>query len=698
MWGVPWRVDPNHEGCDGFAVVKKDTGKLVACHPTREKANAQMRALYANEARTAAAIGELAAELLEETGEALLAAPTPATIARRRAFDESKVARYPKGTPVSGPAGGGRFKVKTNASGRFEVVAPNGKKVAETTDEAEAQDLARNRNVETSKMGQIADMPDDALRELAARRDADAHRLLVDEKNMSGYVQAKQDVDLANDELTRRQLAGVEVEPGLRARFEEIERKYAAAPKQYDNTLGTRKITPLGNDRWEVSSQDGSYGRHEYPVFRGSRDDVMRFVQRDISQERDRAATYKSFDSTRNLPGIDTAGRPSLAGEFSKIPNEWAVEQGYAVWNDPPDREPGFRGRHDIGDAPTIRWRQDVQPERVLVHYLGGRKPPADFPLGSKGWEQFMYGRKLPPGSTPQEREAMKLLRGRTKADRAEIARRLTAALAACGFVVADVDVDEALVAAVQPELDELATVLQEHGHKFELWEEGLTAAVEIPDAPPRAYFEDPGLDRPTPLTVTSDGRVYGHLALWDSCHIGDPGGPGVCVAPPRSSSGYTLFHLGEVETAEGEAIPVGKITLGTGHASLQASRGAAAAHYDNTGSVVADVRAGEDRHGIWFSGALRKVTSEAIRALRASQLSGDWRRYRNGLELVAALAVNTPGFPVPRVAALVSPELDGDDRLSLVAAGIFEPLPMSQLEVDARIEALAIMADVAEL
>jgi hypothetical protein len=81
----------------------------------------------------------------------------------------------------------------------------------------------------------------------------------------------------------------------------------------------------------------------------------------------------------------------------------------------------------------------------------------------------------------------------------------------------------------------------------------------------------------------------------------------------------------------------------------------AAASHYDNTGTVAADVRAGEDEYGIWVAGALRStLTDEQIREFRAAPLSGDWRRIGGRLELVAALAVNTPGFPVPRTRARV--------------------------------------------
>lgn len=34
---------------DRFCVIKDDDGSKAGCHPTRDKANAQMRALYANE-------------------------------------------------------------------------------------------------------------------------------------------------------------------------------------------------------------------------------------------------------------------------------------------------------------------------------------------------------------------------------------------------------------------------------------------------------------------------------------------------------------------------------------------------------------------------------------------------------------------------------------------------------------------------
>jgi hypothetical protein len=49
-----------------------------------------------------------------------------------------------------------------------------------------------------------------------------------------------------------------------------------------------------------------------------------------------------------------------------------------------------------------------------------------------------------------------------------------------------------------------------------------------------------------------------------------------------------------------------------------------------------------------WFAGALRPgLAKEDMRTVRAAPLSGGWRQIDGNLELVAALAVNLPGFPI---------------------------------------------------
>lgn len=200
---------------------------------------------------------------------------------------------------------------------------------------------------------------------------------------------------------------------------------------------------------------------------------------------------------------------------------------------------------------------------------------------------------------------------------------------------------------------------------------EGMSlVASAAPVVPPSAWFANPGLDGPTPLTITADGRVFGHLAVWGTCHTGYPG---QCISPPSSPSSYSYFLTGAVLTAEGTEVPVGQITLDTTHARPSASAAQAIEHYEHTGYAVADITVGEDAHGVYFSGALRPgVTDEQKRILRASPLSGDWRTFRRngGLELCAALAVNFQGFPVPRPQGLVA----SGQMQSLVASGMLAP------------------------
>ncbi len=189
--------------------------------------------------------------------------------------------------------------------------------------------------------------------------------------------------------------------------------------------------------------------------------------------------------------------------------------------------------------------------------------------------------------------------------------------------------------------------------------------AAAIPTAPPEAWFKDPQLTGPTALVVEDDGRVYGHIAVWGTCHIGQVG---KCVEPPTSPSNYAYFRTGVLRTAEGTSVAVGHLTMGTGHAGPRDSANAAAEHYDNTGTVFSDVAAGEDAHGIWVAGALRPgITAEQVRVARSAPISGDWRTIRGSLELVGALAVNVPGFPVPRPRGLLA---SGEVR-SLQASGV---------------------------
>jgi hypothetical protein len=241
----------------------------------------------------------------------------------------------------------------------------------------------------------------------------------------------------------------------------------------------------------------------------------------------------------------------------------------------------------------------------------------------------------------------------------------------------------------------------------------GLVAGM-IPVTPPKEWFDNPKLTKPTALTVTDDGKVYGHIAAWHVDHIGMAFG----TKPPRSRSSYAYFHTGVVKTEEGADVPVGQLTLAGGHASLEASASEAVRHYDDTASAIADVHAGEDAYGIYVSGALRPgTTPEQIRSLRASAPSGDWRPIKGGLELVAVCQVNVPGFPIARarvasgqVMALVAagasvlaqlkhdPLADIQARLDRVESVTTEPLVAAANDAKARMESMTAAVKAGEL
>lgn len=227
---------------------------------------------------------------------------------------------------------------------------------------------------------------------------------------------------------------------------------------------------------------------------------------------------------------------------------------------------------------------------------------------------------------------------------------------------------------------------------------EALSMVASIGHKAPADWFKDPKFAKDDtrmrkdpntgslgcPLTVTDDGQVYGHLATWGTCHIGFDG---QCIDPPHSKTAYAYFMTGETCLDDGERVPVGNITIGGGHAPPRLGLKPALAHYDSTSAVVADVTCGEDEFGIWVAGWIRPgADDDMVTALRASALSGDWRRAGSGLELVAALAVNVPGFGIPRTQIAASAE----GQLSLVAAGVVQPAQTETKVVDVDYDRLA--------
>jgi hypothetical protein len=229
-----------------------------------------------------------------------------------------------------------------------------------------------------------------------------------------------------------------------------------------------------------------------------------------------------------------------------------------------------------------------------------------------------------------------------------------------------------------------------------------------MPVAPPAAWFAKPKLDGPMPVRITKDGRVYGHVAAWDSCHIGFSDR---CVRPPKGDSGYGHFRTAEVITAEGTVVKTGPLIIDSVHPNLRLRASDAQAFYAHTGSGFADVAVYDDEFGIVIAGAVRPTASpEQMRTARGSDWSPDWREIGGRLRMVACLAVNNTGFKVPALAASAgSPEemiVPGRTRRqmdlqtgrisALVAAGMVRRADTGQSSM--RTELAALREQVAEL
>lgn len=202
----------------------------------------------------------------------------------------------------------------------------------------------------------------------------------------------------------------------------------------------------------------------------------------------------------------------------------------------------------------------------------------------------------------------------------------------------------------------------------------GVLAALDL-KKPPADWFIDPGLTEPTPLTIDEEGRVFGHLALWDTCHRGFAD---TCVTPPRDATEYQEFHdNARLMTDDGALVQVGCLTFDVSHADVRASADTAKRHYDHSGTVAAFVRAGQDNIGVWLAGAVKPgLSDDQIEMMRRLSLSGDWRPKGGSYFLIAAQAVPVPGFPIrARVASGIQISLTtvGPNQPDAIAAAVHE-------------------------
>lgn len=208
-----------------------------------------------------------------------------------------------------------------------------------------------------------------------------------------------------------------------------------------------------------------------------------------------------------------------------------------------------------------------------------------------------------------------------------------------------DADCGCALPAAESAHTDASNGVITASGH-----------TITIPDLPKAEWFNEPtDVALSGAFTITDQGRVYGLLAPANTTHRA------VKTKVPVHNVDYSRFMGRETIVEGGGRVVTGVITMNCGHAPTQnyGTLENRIDHYDNSCSVVADVRIGHTADGsVWIAGALKHfVSAEQVSTMMSCTLSGDWQPHpdRPGVrEFIAALLVPVPGFPMARTAASV--------------------------------------------
>lgn len=191
--------------------------------------------------------------------------------------------------------------------------------------------------------------------------------------------------------------------------------------------------------------------------------------------------------------------------------------------------------------------------------------------------------------------------------------------------------------------------------------EDPLVASVHtitIPNLPKAEWFNEPTDVKVTgALTITDEGRVFGVVAPSDTTHRS------VKTRVPRSLD-FSRFHKGETIVEGGGRVVTGVITAGCPHAPTEnyGTLQRRMDHYDNSCSVLANVRVGYGRTGaIWVAGALNPgADPKQVAQALGCALSLDVQPHpdRPGIrEFIAAHLVPVPGFPQARTQASVTYE-----------------------------------------
>lgn len=667
---MPWHKVQDHSECSAgepWAVVRDATGEVEGCHASEEAADRQLAALYAAEGRESAAV-EPCVDCAEshEHFTVELASDQPWNGAASRFTDEQYRRAAAACDAGDAPPKTRCFLPHHEPGGALNRNGVHAAAARLNQVNASAEAVSRARSHLRSHYRQLGEEVPDVLKAEADEL-AFADRGGDDRDCPPGHHRMPDGSCMSDEEMaTASRWSGVLVVEGITT----------GDGREFAPNALTWAETPLL--RWQKEGSHG--GQHDVTVSVGRIDDVWR----DGNVIRGRGAldllNADGFELYRRLKNGFAGGVSVDADDISEADVEF-------IWGDDVNAE-------EIDEAGDVVKFLFGSPDKMVFH--GGRIRAAtvvDIPAFVEAYITLGDAETLVAGATASHvhhtettdepwtgqptwtgvSTATRDAYAWSDGDRHELlhhVKSLTGELGpanvtACAAGVKlltelDLPTDARRVA-----YEHLATHLRDAGLEPPPLEVTVVTAGALDEwRPPRAWFADPGLSVPTPITVTTQGRVYGHAARWGECHVGYSA---ECVTVPYEDA-HPYFATGEVVCAEGSTVAVGQITVGTGHAPLAYRASRAVEHYDNTGCAVADVAVGNDRHGIWVAGAVRPhVETARVHDLRASgQVSGDWRRIGGQLRLVGLLAVNVPGFPVPRPRARVA----AGAPVALVAAG----------------------------
>lgn len=644
---MPYKKVEGHAECDGgeVAVVKEDDGSLLGCHDSEQAADDQIAALYANEP------SEVDAEHFG-TSQSVSSKPWDGAPSR---FNDQQYRNSAAACDGDGSTKQSCFLPHHEPGGALSRAAVHAAASRVSTLKGRSPEaVARAKAHLRSHYGQLDEEPPDSLKAEVESEDTEVF----------GKPNPGTPPDRRLKENKRKKKATTAAE-GETETFATEQEQAMTEPE--GETLA-RKGPPVVKPDEDGNCPDGmrDVGGRCVPTSPNAEADTETLATEEAANTGETA----TWEGVLTVEGVETGdGREFAPGALSwgdpPLPFMWQKETSHGgntdksvrvgsvlqIWRENDGRVMG-RGVFDLGgpddDDAHEAWR------RMRDGFLNGNSVDVDSVKDAD--VEFVW----PEGKGPAAGSDDVGLVFEMPEKRIFHAGRIrgTTLVEFPAFVEAWLN----LTGGVAPVLAAQAQVVEPEPDR-----EALVAHAASEDwRPPVEWFTDPGLNVPIPVTVTDQGRVYGHAAQWGECHLGFGD---TCIKPPQEDA-HPYFLTGEVVCDDGSRVAVGQVVAGIGHAPLYLGASKAHDHYDNTLAVVADVTVGNDKHGIWVAGAIRpSAESWRVHELRASgQVSPDWHRIGGQLRMVGLLTVNISGYQVPRARAraLVA---SGEVR-SLIATG----------------------------